>query len=105
MGDGETRYYHQGPVFKDDPDPDMQELLRWNEEEDQNWDVKDMGAVKGNNVKDLCELVGGMAEGDTLQNQARDGLKKTFAYKNVYQYEDREGPMVVCWYQDGKYPG
>ncbi|MGI6549443.1 MAG: PKD domain-containing protein [Syntrophomonadales bacterium] len=104
MGDGETRYYHQGPVFKDDPDPDMQELLRWNEEEDQNWDVKDMGAVKGNNVKDLCELVGGMAEGDTLQIQARDGLKKTFAYKNVYQYEDREGPMVVCWYQDGKYP-
>ncbi|MGI5922219.1 MAG: DUF1533 domain-containing protein, partial [Syntrophomonadaceae bacterium] len=104
MGDGETHYYHQGPVFIDDPDEEMQELLRWNEEEDQNWDTKDMGAVKGTNVKDLCELVGGMAEGDTLQIKASDGFKKTFAYKNVYQYSDREGPMVVCWYKDGKYP-
>lgn len=104
MGDGSTRYYHQGPVFIDDPDPETQELLRWNEAEDRNWDTKDMGAVKGTNVKDLCELVGGMAEGDTLQIKASDGFKKEYAYKNVYQYSDREGPMVVCWYKDGKYP-
>lgn len=104
MGDGSTRYYHQGPVFIDDPDPETQELLRWNEAEDTNWDTKDMGAVKGTNVKDLCELVGGMAEGDTLQIKASDGFKKEYAYKNVYQYSDREGPMVVCWYKDGKYP-
>ncbi|MGI5941888.1 MAG: NosD domain-containing protein [Pelotomaculaceae bacterium] len=104
MGDGSTHYYHQGPVFIDDPDPETQELLRWNEAEDRNWDNKDMGAVKGTNVKDLCELVGGMAEGDTLQIKASDGFKKEYAYKNVYQYSDREGPMVVCWYKDGKYP-
>ena len=40
-----------------------------------------MGAVKGTNVKDLCELVGGMAEGDTLQIKASDGFKKEYAYK------------------------
>jgi len=104
LGDGITHYYHQGPVFVDDPDPETQELLRWNEEEDLNWDSKDMGALKGTNVRDLCELVGGMAEGDTLQFKAIDGFKKDFAYKNVYQYSDREGPMVVCWYNNGEYP-
>jgi hypothetical protein len=69
LGDGTTRYYHQGPVFIDEPadDPVELERLRWNEEEDRNWDTKDMGAVKGNNLKDLCNLVGGMVEGDEVQ--------------------------------------
>jgi uncharacterized repeat protein (TIGR02059 family) len=104
MGDGTTRYYNQGPVFLDDPDEETEQLLRWNQAEDRNWAAKDMGAVKGTNVKDLCELVGGMENGDSIQIKASDGFKKTFAYENVYQYSDREGPMVVCWYQDGKYP-
>lgn len=104
MGDGVTRYYHQGPVFIDDPDPKKQEELRWNEEEDTNWDTKDMGAVRGTNAKDLCELVGGMKEGDKLKFKAVDGWSRTFAYKNVYEYSDREGPIVVCWEKDGEYP-
>ena len=105
MGDGVTRYYHQGPVFKDNPDPDEQERLRWNEEEDQNWDAKDMGALMGTNVEDLCHLVGDMKNGDILKIKAADGMVKSFAFKNVYEYDpDREGPMVICWYQDGKYP-
>lgn len=104
MGDGTTRYYHQGPVFKDHDDEETQKLIRWNPEEDHNWDTKDMGAVKGNNVVDLCNLVGGMAAGDKIEIKASDGFKKEFAYKNVYQYSNREGPMVVCWYKDGKYP-
>ena len=105
MGDGITHYYHQGPVFKDDSDPETQELLRWNQEEDTNWDTKDMGAVMGTNVIDLCDLLGGMAPGQELEIKASDGFKKTFAYKNVYEYDpDCEGPMVVCWYKDGKYP-
>lgn len=105
MGDGVTRYYHQGPVFKDDPDSDEQERLRWNEEEDQNWDAKDMGALMGTNVEDLCHLVGDMKNGDILKIKAADGMVKSFAFKNVYKYDpDREGPMVICWYQDGKYP-
>ena len=49
---GMVHYYHQGPVFIDDSDPVKQEELRWNEAEDITKD-KDMGAVKGTNVKDL----------------------------------------------------
>jgi PKD repeat protein len=27
-----------------------------------------------------------------------------FAYKNIYAYSSREGPMVLAWYQNGNYP-
>ena len=59
LGDGTTHYYHQGPVFIDDPDEATEQALRWNPAEDTNVDTKDMGAVKGTNIKDLCDLVGG----------------------------------------------
>lgn len=104
LGDGTTHYYHQGPVFIDHPDEATEEMLRWNPGEDTNIETKDMGALKGTNVKDLCDLVGGMAAGDRLKIKASDGLSRTFAYKNVYQYSDREGPMVICWYKDGQFP-
>jgi len=95
IGDGTTRYYHQGPVFVDDPEE------RWNPAEDANVQEKDMGAVKGTNLKDLCDLVGGMEDGDYVVIRAMDGLKRPFAYKNVYNYGLREGPIVVTWYVDG----
>ena len=105
LGDGVTRYYCQGPVFIDDPDPETQEMLRWNQEEDTNWADKDMGAVKGTNLADLCDLVGGMDPGQELEIKAIDGFKKKFAYENVYEYDaDREGPMAIAWWGDGKYP-
>jgi hypothetical protein len=103
-GDGTTHYYHQGPVFKDDPNAATQEMLRWNPEEDNNVQDKDMGALKGTNLQVLCDLVGGMEEGDTLKIKAADGLSRQFAYKNVYQYSSREGPMVLAWSKDGTYP-
>jgi PKD repeat protein len=98
LGDGTTHYYLQGPVFNDNQDE------RWNQAEDTNVQDKDMGAVKGTNLKDLCNLVGGMAAGDTLKVKSVDGWNKIFAYKNVYQYSSREGPMALTWYQDGAYP-
>ncbi len=102
LGDGTTHYYHQGPVFVDDPDPQTQEMLRWNQAEDTN--LKDFGALRGTNIKDLCDLVGGMAAGDELKVRSSDGWNRTYAYKNVYQYSSREGPMVLTWEKDGKYP-
>ena len=36
-----------------------------------------MGAVKGTNVKDLCDLVGGMNAGETLKIAAPDGFSRT----------------------------
>ena len=97
-GDGSTHYFLQGPVFADN------EEMRWNLAEDTNVQEKDMGAVKGTDVKDLCNLVGGMSPGDTLTVKATDGLAKEFAYKNVYSPPSRQGPMVITWYKDGKYP-
>jgi hypothetical protein len=100
MGDGTTHYYHQGPVIVDDDDPPHEEQLRWNAGEDTNVREKDMGAVKGTDLKDLCDLVGGMAPSDTVKIRASDGFTKTFAYENVYTPPARQGPMVITWYHD-----
>jgi hypothetical protein len=99
-GDGVTHYYHQGPVFIDDSDPATETNLRWDPAEDTNVQEKDMGAVKGTALKDLVELVGGMGPGDTVTIRASDGFAKTFAYRNVYEPSDRQGPMVITWYRE-----
>ena len=98
-GDGVTHYYHQGPVFLDDADPAREETLRWNAAEDTNVREKDMGAVKGSAIRNLCDLVGGMQPGDTLTLKAEDGLLKTFAFRNVYTPPARQGQMVLTWYK------
>jgi len=91
-GDGVTHYYHQGPVFEGD---------KWDKNETANF--KDKGAVKGTNVKDLCDLVGGMSPGDEIKVSASDGFCKWFNYTNVYEPQPRQGPIVLCWYKDGNY--
>ncbi|MFA5001382.1 MAG: PEGA domain-containing protein [Methanolinea sp.] len=103
-GDGITHYYHQGPVFVDDPDAAKEEELRWNPAEDSNVQEKDMGAVKGTNMKDLCDLVGGMEPGDRLKIRSSDGWSKLLAYENVYEYSSREGPIIISWFRNGQYP-
>jgi hypothetical protein len=99
QGDGIVHYYHQGPVFVDKADPTVEEAMRWNPEENKNVKEKDMGAVKGTSIRDLCELVGGMGHGDTLRLKASDGFSRTFAYENVYTPSSRQGPMVLTWYR------
>jgi hypothetical protein len=99
LGDGTTHYYHQGPVFIDDTDPAREEQLRWNTAEDTNVKEKDMGAVKGTALKELCDLAGGMTRGDVVKIKADDGFTKTFAYENVYSPTPRQGPMVITWYR------
>lgn len=66
LGDGTTHYYHQGPVFIDNADPVIEQELRWNPYENISVQEKDNGAVKGTNLKDICDLVGGMNSGETL---------------------------------------
>ncbi|KQC10196.1 MAG: hypothetical protein APR55_09480, partial [Methanolinea sp. SDB] len=105
LGDGTTHYYHQGPVFVDDANETLEQELRWNLAEDQNcYPYKDMGAVKGTNVKDLCDLVGGMSPGEEVKILSSDGFSKWFAYENVYGYSSREGPIGLTWYMNGNYP-
>ncbi|MBT8508659.1 hypothetical protein AZH53_09605 [Methanomicrobiaceae archaeon CYW5] len=101
-GDGVTHYYHQGPVFIDYPDPEIEAALRWNPDEDINcygYFDKDMGAVKGTNAVDLLNLVGGMNAGEEAKFIARDGWSDTLSYDNIYQYSDREGPIVLAWWR------
>jgi hypothetical protein len=103
LGDGTTHYYHQGPVFVDNADPVVEQQLRWNPGEDTSVEEKDNGAVKGTNLKDICDLVGGMNAGEKVKLKSSDGFSKTFAYENVYNYPARQGPMGITWYKDGQY--
>lgn len=86
-GDGETRYYHQGPVFEGD---------MWDLSETIN--LKDKGAVKGTAVRDLCDLAGGMQPGDEVRLVAVDGWSTAFGYDNIYQPMEQQGTITVCWY-------
>ena len=93
-GDGSTHYYHQGPTF-DDAD-------LWDPTESKNVEDKDMGAVKGTALRDLCGLAGGMQSGDTLVVRASDGFSKRFSYGSVYSPSARQGQMVLTWYKAGE---
>ncbi len=88
QGDSVTHYYHQGPVFEGD---------MWDPGETVN--LKDKGAVKGTDVRDLCELVGGMSPNDEIMLRSVDGWSTTLAYSNIYEPSDRQGPVVLCWYK------
>jgi hypothetical protein len=92
-GDGRTHYYHQGPVFTDAKEE------QWDRNETANF--KDMGAVKGTAVRDLCGLVGGMSPGDEVMVKSGDGYHVEFGYDNTYAPQPRQGPVVVCWYNGG----
>lgn len=87
LGDGERRYYHQGPVFEGD---------KWDPKETTNF--KDRGAVKGTDVKDLCNLVGGAEPGDDIMIRATDGYHVVYPYPNVYTPNPRQGSIGICWY-------
>jgi hypothetical protein len=88
QGDGKTHYYHQGPVFEGDV---------WDPAETTN--LKDKGAVKGTDVRNLCELAGGMDEGGEVIIKAVDGWSTTLAFDNIYQPPDIQGPVVLTWYK------
>lgn len=92
-GDGVTHYYFQGPTF-DNTNFDTV----WNPTEDVNVESRDYGAVKGTDVKDLCELVGGASDGCTIKIKAEDNFNKWFDYEDIYFPEDNQGKLVICWY-------
>ncbi|UUX93065.1 argininosuccinate synthase [Methanoplanus endosymbiosus] len=89
-GDGVTHYYMQGPTFD--------EADEWNPAEDVNVLSRDMGAVKGTDIKDICDTVGGMTPGGTIKILSDDGFSKKLDYDNIYNPKPRQGPVCVCWY-------
>jgi hypothetical protein len=90
QGDGKTHYYHQGPVFVDDKEG------QWDANETANF--KDMGAVKGTAVRDLCDMLGGMAPGDEVMVKSGDGYHVEFPYSNIYKPDPRQGTITVAWF-------
>jgi hypothetical protein len=90
MGDGVTHYYSQGPTFNDTDPYDPAEY--------QNVLTRDWGAVKGTDLKDLCNLMGGMRYGENVKLRAQDGMTLTYPYEYVYNPNPRQGPMVITWY-------
>ena len=96
QGDGVTKYYHQWWVFEGDP---------LNPAED-NWNSifegkGQFGAVKGTDIKDICDLVGGASEGDHIRLGSKDGYKTGLKPEWVYNPLPRQGPAVLCWYNAG----
>ena len=90
QGDGKNHYYHQGPVFADEKE------AQWDLNETTNF--KDMGAVKGTAVRDLCDLVGGMSKDDEVMVKAGDGYHVEFPYENIYSPDPRQGIIAICWF-------
>jgi len=90
QGDGKTHYYHQGPVFTEIKED------QWDSDESTNF--KDMGAVKGTAVRDLCDLIGGMAPGDEVMVKSGDGYHVEFPYTNIYEPAPRQGSITVSWF-------
>jgi len=100
LGDGQTMYYTQGPIFDgawDDVHPD-EEYDKWNPTEDVNLYYKDHGKFMGTDVKDLCDLVGGAGDGDSITVKAIDGMHKTWPASYIYDPNPRQGPMGISWY-------
>ena len=91
LGDGTTHYYSQGPTFND--------TNLWDDAESLNIDTRDWGAVKGTDLKDICNLVGGMSAGETVKIKAIDGFSKTFPYAYIYTPNSRQGAMGITWYR------
>jgi len=81
----------QGPTFNPD---DL-----WNPAEDINPGKVDE-VVKGTAIKDLCDLVGGAAEGSEIELIASDGYKTAFNYTNVYTPLERQGEAIVAWWTE-----
>jgi hypothetical protein len=117
QGDGTTHYYYQGPIFEEEWENTygLEYTGDWGSSEEK-WDRvdggsgyvqeeqcncypnKDLGACKGTDVKDLCNLVGGMSPGDEVKIKASDGFYKMFPYSVIYNSEPALGPYVVTWY-------
>ncbi|MBT8508589.1 hypothetical protein AZH53_09245 [Methanomicrobiaceae archaeon CYW5] len=101
QGDGTTHYYHQGPVFEGEWERvhPGETYDYWDPAETVNYRTKDYGAAKGTAVRDLCDLVGGMSDGDTVKIIASDGFYKYFPYDAIYRPPSRMGTAVVTWYR------
>ena len=100
VGDGETTYYTQGPIFEDawnEAHPG-ETYDPWNPTEDVNLVYKDHGEFMGTNVANLLDLVGGAEPQDRVKFVASDGLPKEWPAEYIYSPNARQGPFCLAWY-------
>jgi len=93
--DSKGPVYMQGPTFNtSDPYGDAGENMILYYEHN------------GTYVRNLTDLVGGMSAGDEIAVKASDGMTRYFNYTNVYTPIDRQGQMVLAWWdnQSGAVP-
>ncbi|HOI57957.1 MAG TPA: PKD domain-containing protein [Methanoculleus sp.] len=107
QGDGVTRYYHQGPVFEGvwEEERPGEPYDPWNPDEGIKISILykgDYGAVKGTDIKDICDYIGGAKEGDTINVRSSDGFRRSYPYSLIYEPDPRQGPAVLCWYSGAK---
>ncbi|MBN1195638.1 MAG: hypothetical protein JXA08_09905 [Methanomicrobiaceae archaeon] len=79
--------YMQGPTF-DSGDP-------WG---DGGQNMINYYDHNGTLVSTITDEVGGMSDGDELKIQASDGMSRYFGYDNVYTPDERQGDMIVAWW-------
>lgn len=100
IGDGETIYYMQGPIFEDawnEAHPG-ETYDPWNPSEDVNLIYKDHGEFMGTDVADLLDLAGGAEPQDRVKFVASDGLPKEWPAEYIYSPNARQGPFCLAWY-------
>lgn len=106
-GDDSTNYYYQKYVFVDNPDPEIEALLRWNPDEDTNVEEADMGTRQGTEIKDILSLVGGAVDGDEIKlfsnNSSIGNPTMTYNYSTIYNYISRRGRITLTWRKNGSY--
>jgi PKD repeat protein len=125
-GDGNTYYYYQGPIYEAEWEANYGVLYpqyrtdwggtppawteseeRWDrfwngtgyeQNEEVNWQAKNLGKLKGTNVADLCDLVGGLPPGKEAQIIAVDNAEQSVPYSVLYTPTPQLGPYILTWY-------
>jgi PKD repeat protein len=123
-GDGNTYYYFQGPIFEGEWEANYGVLYPdylpggtgpawtsseeswdryWNgasyiQNEEVNWQTKNLGKLKGTRVKDLCDLVGGVPVGQKVRVLAADNVYQDLPYSAIYAPTPELGPYVITWW-------
>ena len=127
-GDGNTYYYFQKPIFENEWEVNYNVSFPeyrtdwpggvqpvWNASEEK-WDRfynstthtyevnervnynNNLGKLKGTDVKDLCDLVGGLPSGKTARMVASDNAYKDIPYSAIYSPTTKLGPFVLTWW-------
>ncbi|MEA1943869.1 MAG: metallophosphoesterase [Euryarchaeota archaeon] len=98
IGDGTTAYRFEGVDFTEGD--------HWDQNGTYPGGFKIDRVVKGTSVKDLCELIGGMAEGTEIRFVASDGYETKLGHENIYtdtltaEQRERQGEAFLAWWTD-----